>query len=203
MRRMRDVRNYLWGVISVISLTACVEMRVSASQTPGYPPQERFSFDPPFERGDLKTMISPASPEQVTRTFGTEFASLPRLGVLLVLVNNKGRPNPIAVSRQSIRLILPDGRVLKPLEPSELIAWFEEAYGSAARGRGAMLGEEARMNTEKGVLRVLIGDPQGAITVFRFPQGVLSGTFPVEYVLDLGAGEQVAVKQRPHLNLRP
>ena len=203
MRRIGCALSLLLGVIGVIALTACQEMPMLGSRPPGYPQQERFSVDPPFERRDLFTRISPAYPDQVAKAFGGEFASLPRLGVLLVLVDNKERAYPIAVSRESVRLTLPDGRVLRPLEPSELIAWFEEAYGPTARVRGATLGEERWMNTNRGILRISLGSPKGMFTVFRFPRGVPSGTFSVEYALDLGAGEQVVVKQRPHLNLRP
>jgi hypothetical protein len=171
----------------------------------GYPEQDRISFVSTFERPDLESRVDPASAEEVTGMFGREFASLPRLGVALILVNNKGRENPIVVSVQTVHLILPDGRVLKPLEVSEMIGWFDEVYGSTLGKASieAILGrwsEDAR----KGILRISKGKNAGIAVVFHFPLGAASGTFPVEYVLDLGGGDQMPVKgQNIHLNVRP
>lgn len=180
----------------LLSLLGCQAMHS------GYPEQARFLTEPPFERSDIRSSIDPALPDEVTRMFGPKFASLSRLGVILILVENKSRENPILVSRSSVRLTLPDGQVLKPLEPSEMTAWLREIQGST-EDIFENLPKEYKMEYEKGLTRVFKGEPQGIVVVFRFPQGTPSGEFSVEYVLDLGTEGQIPVKQKVPLNLRP
>lgn len=171
-------------------------------QYPGYPEQAHFLTQPPLERPDLHSNIAPAVAEEVNRVFGPRFASLPRLGVVLILVTNKNREHPILVFRDSVRLILPDGQALKPLEPSEITAWLRETYGPTDPGF-AQLPQEFKTEYEQGITKVFKAEAIAIALVFRFPQGVPSGEFPVEYVLDLGMEEQIPVKQMVPLNLRP
>ena len=173
----------------------------------GYPEQSDIFTDPPFRRPDLETFARPASPEQVMNAYGPEFASLPRLGVVLVLVGNR-RSAPFTVSRQSVRLTLPDGRVLKPLEPSEMAAWLQEVRGLelGKPAREVIFGRHSASSNreyEKGILTVPGGRDQGDIMNFRFPEGSRSGEFLVDYVLDLGADGQVPVKQKVQMNIKP
>jgi hypothetical protein len=199
LRRMVAIEVLL---IFFLGLVACT------TTYPGYPRQALISFEPPFEREDLETHVGPASPGEVAGLFGQEFASLPRLGVVLVLVKNKRRAEPIVVSRQTVRLTLPDGRVLKALGPSEIMSWFKEVYGSMLEKspKNVIFGRysNAEYETyEKGVLTISEGEARGAAMVFRFPEKVAPGRFTVEYVLDLGKDGQVPVKQTVDLNMRP
>lgn len=204
MKCIRDVLIPFLAVIGVFSLPGCQDVPMWARQNSGYPQQEVIILGGPVERLDLSTQAAPASSEEVTSGMGTKFSSLPRLGVLLVMVTNKGREKPIATSRQSVRLTLPDGRILRPLEPSEMIAWYEEFYGSTSKDSAFLdVISKAALNTEKEFMKVSRGQSKGTVCIFRFPQGVPSGSFSVEYVLDLGGEEQLLVKQQPRLHLRP
>ncbi len=173
-----------------------------------YPDQARVFTDPPFDRPDLRATVRPANPDEVKDAWGLDFASLPQLGAVLILAVNKTRETPITVSRQSVRLTLPDAQVLKPLEPSEMVEWLGETYGAASgkTARDAVFGhqaDESRLEYEKGVLAVSRGKPRGTVLSFRFPAGITSGEFPVTYTLDLGADGQLPVRQTVSLNLQP
>ena len=170
-----------------------------ADHKSGYPEQERFSTDPPVERPDLTTHISPAQPELVN-SLGSEFSSLHGLGVLLVLATNRTHETPVSIARESVRLKLPDGLTIKPLDPPEILKWLEEVYGPEVK---KPFGPDEKMGFENGRFQIPRGRPVGRLLIFRFPQGTKSGYFDVEYALDLGEGDPLLVKQKPRLNLAP
>jgi len=173
-----------------------------------YPEQESVFTERGFERPDLRTFVRPANPDQVADAWGPEFASLSGLGAILVLVINKEREPSITVSRRSIRLRLADGRVLSPLEPPEMIKWFDEVYGSATTRKASEVifghqSDDKRLSYEKGILSIPKGSARGTVLAFRFPQGVPSGDISVAYVLELGSDEQIPIEQTVRLNVRP
>ena len=204
--------NSATSVFLIAALVGCATGPMDATRQdsayPAYPQQANLITERPFERPDLETHTFPASPTQVRAAFGPEFASLPRLGVVLVLVTNRGRQTPITVSRNAVRLTLPDGQVLKALEPPEMVAWLQEAYGGALEkdARAAIFGHytaQQLSDNERGVFSAAKGRGMGDMYAFRFPKGIPSGQFAVQYVLDLGSDGQIAVTQKGPLNLRP
>ena len=190
------------------ALCGCAGIQSPFTSYPPYPEQAKVFTEPPFVRPGVETFVRPASPANVTTAYGPEFASLSGLGAVLVLVANTGRDTPVRVERRTVRLTLPDGSVLRPLEPSEMEAWLQQMHGPSLRtsAKAAISGRHSQAVIEleaKGLLSAPRGKGEGIIVSFRFPQGARSGTFVVDYLLNLGSGEPVAVTQRVALNLRP
>ena len=175
------------------------------SRYPGYPEQTRF-FPAGIQRHKgLYSDVRPASPQQVTHWLGPAFASLPRLGVVLIGVDNHSRETPIVLSRHSVQLELADDQMLKPLGPAEIVAWLAESYPAEAKQLEDRIQQSEEMRNELEFTRIHKGPiGRGMFVVFRFPQGIPSGWFFLKYTLEAGPGERLVVDTHSvELNIRP
>jgi len=164
----------------------------------GYPEQVHILMaKEDFEQSGVNSHLGLASPAEVSKWFGDDFASLPGLGVVLVLITNVGHHDPVILDRHSATLVLPDGSRIRPLDPSQMTAWLQDVKGFAKQAP-----TENWPDYESGITKVAKGERSGSVLVFRFPKGTPSGVFQVEYVLDLGAEGTAHVKQHIPLNLR-
>ena len=191
--------------IAFLSLVVLVSSLLLACQTtvPGYPQQAGFlPADEDFAASGIESHLGNASPEEVSHWFGDDFASLPALGVVLVLMTNSGHEDPVLMDRHLVSLNLSDGSQIKPLFTSDMTAWLREIAGLTAEDPFKKWPAASREEYEKGMTKIEKGQRKGDILVFRLPRGTSSGSFLVEYTLDLGSDGQKTVKQHIPLNLR-
>lgn len=168
-----------------ISLSICLAVVVSS---PLHAQKEKFRYYPVntggVNRPDLEAHLGSATAREVAASLGSKMVSAKGLVLILALVTNKNRSEPLRVSPSSVHLKLPSGEILNALTPEEVAAWARDVGVTKIPQPDLLKGLEVK----KGEAIVALA------AAFRLPNGVEVKRVQAEMTLDLGKEETLQVK---------
>jgi hypothetical protein len=175
----------MMGTATRISLSICLTVVVSS---PLSAQKEKFTYYPVntggVNRPDLEAHLGSATAREVAASLGSKMVSARRLVLILVLVTNKNRSEPLHVSPSSVHLKLPSGEILNALSPEEVAAWARDVGVSKIPQPDLLKGFEVK----KGEAIVALA------AAFRLPNRVEVNRVQAEMTLELGKEETLQVK---------
>lgn len=206
------------------SIILCVVLlQVSGCQTieGGYPEQGPIIGWAPFEHEEFRVQVDAANPREVTSLYGSKFASLRGLAVVIVMPDNKNPEGPLVLRRSSVSLELPSGKIIHPLDDEAMIKWgaevgiksAEDIYDDRWRDHdiyGVGRPYDSGRERADGVFRFYQHLPRGITLVFRFPQmiepgfmpQVISGNYLIKYTIETHSGEKIPVQNEVPLTVK-
>ena len=137
-----------------------------------------------LEHQDFEAHLVSASHDEVAAMLGPPFATAPELAVVLTLVKNRTRADPVRVDPATVRLKLKSGEVLTPL-PRGVVQ-------NLAEGMNCRMPNPALL----GPLEAKKGEARAAAAVFKLPPGADASSAEAEMQVDLGADGQHPVTSR-------
>ena len=135
-------------------------------------------------RPDLEAHLGGATAKEVATLLGPRMVSAKGLVLILALVTNKNRSEPLRVSPSSVHLNLQSGEILNALSLEEVSAWARDLGVSKIPQPDLLRGYEIK----KGESVVALA------AAFRLPKGVEAKRVEAEMVLDLGKEGTLQVK---------
>ena len=138
-----------------------------------------------LDRTEFEAHAGSASLAEVAQVLGPEMAARPEVGVLMALVKNRTREQPIRVDPSTLRVRLRSGAELRPLSVEEVRAWARESGSSKVPGDAGFRPVDVPM-----------AGAWATAAVFRFPVDADTREIDVSFVLDLGPGDQAQVTSR-------
>jgi hypothetical protein len=175
----------MMGTATRISLSICLAVVLSS---PLSAQKEKFRYYPVnaggVNRPDLEAHLGSATAREVAASLGSKMVSARGLVLILALVTNKNRSEPMRVSPSSIHLKLPSGETLNALSPEEVAVWARDVGVSNIPQPDLLKGFEVK----KGEALVALA------AAFRLPNGVEVKRVEAEMTLDLGKQETLQVK---------
>ena len=177
--------NCMIGTAVRISLSICVAVVVSS---PLIAQKEKFTYYPVntggVSRPDLEAHLGSATAREVAECLGSKMISARGLVLILALVTNKNRSEPLRVIPSSVRLRLPSGEILDALSPEDVAAWARDVGVSKISQPDLLKGLEVK----KGEAVVALA------AAFRLPNRVEAKRVEAEMTLELGKEETLKVK---------
>lgn len=175
----------MMGTAVRLSLSICLAVVVSS---PLSAQKEKFTYYPVntggVNRPDLEAHLGSATAREVAATLGPKMVSASRLVLILALVTNKNRSEPLRVRPSSVHLKLPSGEILNALSPEEVAAWGRDVGVSKIPQPDLLKGLEVK----KGEAMVAL------VAAFRLPNRVEAKRVEAEMTLELGKEETLQVK---------
>lgn len=150
--------------------------------------KEKFTYYPAntggVSRPDLEAHLGSATAKEVSALLGPKMVSARGLVLILALVRNKNRSEPLHVNPSSVHLKLQSGETLNALPPEEVSAWARELGASKIPQPDLLKGFEVK----KGEAVVALA------AAFRLPKGVDARRVEAEMTLELGTEATLQVK---------
>jgi hypothetical protein len=175
----------MMGTATRISLSICLAVVVSS---PLSAQKEKFRYYPVnmggVNRPDLEAHLGSATAREIAASLGSKMVSARGLVLILALVTNKNRSEPLRVSPSSVHLKLPSGEILNALSPEEVAVWARDVGVSKIPQPDLLKGFEVK----KGEAIVALA------AAFRLPNRVEVKRVEAEMTLDLGKEETLQVK---------
>lgn len=177
--------NCMMGAAVRLSLSICLAVVVSS---PSSAQKEKFTYyavnTGGVNRPDLEAHLGSATAREVAAILGPKMVSAGRLVLILALVTNKNRSEPLRVRPSSVHLKLPSGEILNALSPEEVATWGREVGVSKIPQPDLLKGFEVK----KGEAIVAVA------AAFRLPNRVEAKRVEAEMTLELGKEETLQVK---------
>lgn len=168
-----------------ISLSICLAVIVSG---PSSAQKEKFTYyavnTGGVDRPDLEAHLGSATAKEVAASLGPKMVSAKGLVLILALVTNKNRSEPLRVSPSSVHLKLQSGQILNALSLEEVSAWARDLGVSKIAQPDLLKGFEIK----KGESVVAL------VAAFRLPKGVEAKRIEAEMTLELGKDGTLQVK---------
>ena len=150
--------------------------------------KEKFTYYPAstggVSRPDLEAHLGSATAKEVAALLGPKMVSAKGLVLILALVTNKNRAEPLRVIPSSVHLDLPSGENVKALSFDEVSAWAHDRGGSEIPQPDVFRGYE--INKGESVVALA--------AAFRLPKGVEAKRVEAEMTIDLGSEGTLKVK---------
>lgn len=177
--------SFMMGTATRILLSICLAVVVSS---PLSAQKEKFRYYPVntggVNRPDLEAHLGSATAREVAASLGSKMVSARGLVLILALVTNKNRSEPLRVRPSSVHLKLPSGEILNALSPEEVAVWARDVGVSKIPQLDLLKGFEVK----KGEAIVALA------AAFRLPNKVEVKRVEAEMTLDLGKEETLQVK---------
>jgi hypothetical protein len=168
-----------------ISLSMCLAIIVSGALSAQ---KEKFTYyavnTGGINRPDLKAHLGSATAREVAACLGPKMVSARGLVLILALVTNKNRSEPLRVSPSSVHLKLQSGETLSALSPEEVSAWARDLGASKIPQADLLRGFEIK----KGESVVALA------AAFRLPKEADTKQVEAEMTLELGKEGTLQVK---------
>lgn len=177
--------NCMMRTAARISLSICLAVIVSG---PLSAQKEMFTYyavnTGGVDRTDFEAHLASATPKEVAASIGPKMISARGLVLILALVTNKNRSEPLRVSPSSVHLKLQSGAILNALSPEEVSAWARDRGVSKIPQPDLLQGFEVKKGESVVALAV----------AFRLPKGVEANRVEAEMTLALGKEGTLQIK---------
>ncbi len=179
------IRYRMMRMAASISLSICLAVILGS---PLRAQKEKFTYYPVntggVSRPDLEAHLGSATAKEVAACLGPKMVSARGLVLILALVTNKNRSEPLRVSPSSVHLKLQSGEILNALTSEEVSAWARDLGASKIPQPDLLQGFEVK----KGESAVAL------VAAFRLPKGVDAKRVEAEMTLELGTEGTLQVK---------